>query len=737
LRVRGANGAVTVALVALVVATTLAGCSTVDRGLIDECQDDTDCGTGSVCSLAQGNICVPEVLPPQTALGFDIREGDGLRIELKGCDPEVIRELGGSELRVQKRESLVRNYQLRASEARTVGSCDECEDTCNAATLTCTAPADADLGLSMGSRLALAALEVKPQGYVIPPEGELPLPVGFDWPTYESLVDPAARSALVLQVSPPADTAPRSRYLRAIAPDTADEIDSAALDRCERAIIGPEATVRTFLGVPISGANVEFVHDEAIASPVTVLGTGAACVESTDCPPGWACNEGGSCGLDLNGVSAGSAKSLAVTPGALPPAYLYTYCEDVEAGEDLERKFSVRVTPPDESGLPNMIYDLSQTFPYPPAPGTLTEINLQDAEGKSLLCLPDWQPPVPVSFSVSGSPITLTETELGIYTCCSTECLPSPEPGVEPTPPPQVEACSGFTVASFETRWVNHNENALAWAFAGCIATGANSDGSSGRYVSEVNECAPEGCSVLLTSGEPDELTRDYTVSIEQRADSVFRSQRYTNVSVTAATEALTFALEPRVLLRGQIVCSTGNCSAQSAVVAAERLRSDTDTGDPIGPFEFEARVDAAGNFVMPVDPGVYVVTAYPGVGQPGGPAQYEVVDLREDSELIDDIDGVPNATLPAPLELEEGVLVRVQLRDFAVSTRVLPLDIGSWKYQNDFPEDLDLNDPKTCPGSSTRGCSIRRLRATDTPISLLLSGKFQFTTRDRGEPCG
>lgn len=710
-------------------------CSTVDYGPVDECQDDIDCGTGSVCSLGQGNICVPEVLPPQTALGFDIQEG-ALRIELTGCDPEVTRDLGGSELRVQKHASLVRDYLLRASESRTITSCDECEDSCSESALTCTTPADAQLDLSMGSRLALAPLDATAQDYVIPPElpeGELPLPVGFTWPTYESLVDPAARSALVLQVTPPADTPPRSRYLRAIAPDAPEEIDSAALDRCERAIIGPESSVRTFGGTPISGANVEFFHDEAIASSVTVIGSGATCVEETDCPPGWACSSG-RCGLDLTGVSAGSAISLADPPGSLPPAYLYTYCEDVEPGEDLVRKFSVRVTPPADSGLPNMIYDLSQTFPYPPAPGTLTEINIGDGD-KNVLCLPEWQPPIQVAFSLSGSPITLTETDLGSYTCCSTACLPSPEPGVEPTPPPLVEACSDFAKASFETRW--SIDDLQEWAFAGCIPTGANSDGSSGRFVRDVSACEPEGCSVMLTYGEIDELTRSYTVSIEQRADSVFRSKRY-NVSVSAETENLTFALEPRVLLRGRVVCDgdSENCSAQSAVVAAERVRSDTDGADEINPFEFQATVDAAGNFVMPVDPGVYVVTAYPGVGQAGGPAPYEVVDLREDSELIDDVDGVPNATLDDPLELDDGVLVRVQLRDFAVSTRVTPLDIGSWKYQDDFPEDLDLNDPATCPGSSPRGCSIRRLRPANTPISLLLSGKFQFTTRERGGQC-
>lgn len=730
MRLHGTGG---VALAALLLA-----CSNVDRGPILECLDDTDCAVGSVCSLAQGNICVPEVLPPQTALGFDISEGE-LRIELTGCDPEVTRELGGSELRVQKHASLVRKYQLRASESRTITSCDECEDICDEAALTCTAPADAQIDLSMRSRLGLKSLddEAPAKSYVVTPdlpEGELPAPIDFTWPTYESLVDPAARSALVLQVTPPADTPPRSRYLRAIAPDAPDEIDSAALDRCERAIIGPENSVHVFDGPPISGATVEFVYAEPIASPGTVIGSAAACL-GDNCPPGWACNDEGSCGLDLTGVLAGSAISLADPPGALPPAYLYTYCEDVEAGEDLTREFSVRVTPPIDSGLPTVVYDLSQIFPAQPAPGTLTEVNLADVA----LCLPDWQPPISIGFSLNGSPITLTETELGTYTCCSTACLPSPEPGVEPTPPPQVEACSDFAEASFETRWFPFptDEDIQDWLFAGCVLTGANSDGSSGRFTSAVKSegCAPEGCSVLLTAGEPTDVSRIYTVSIEQRPDSVFRSQAY-NVSFTAETETLTFALEPRVLLRGQVACVSDNCSAQSAVVFAERLRSDTDELDPIGPFEFQTRVDAAGNFVMPVDPGLYVVTAYPGVGQPGGPAPYEVVDLREDSELLDDVDGVPNATLTGPLELDEGVLVRVQLRNFAVSTRVTPLDIGSWKYQDDFPEDLDLNDPATCLSSSTRGCDIRRLRPTETPISLLLSGKFQFTTRDRGAQC-
>ena len=135
----------------------------------------------------------------------------------------------------------------------------------------------------------------------------------------------------------------------------------------------------------------------------------------------------------------------------------------------------------------------------------------------------------------------------------------------------------------------------------------------------------------------------------------------------------------------------------------------------------------------MPVDPGVYVLTAYPAAGERGGPSEYHVYDLREGSPHIAEIDGVPNAILPKAFELEEGLLVRVQLRDFPIATtKVVPLDTGSWAAQSNW-EGYDLNDPQTCRGSAGRGCTIRRLRPSDTPIALLINGRLQFTTRSRG----
>jgi hypothetical protein len=214
----------------------------------------------------------------------------------------------------------------------------------------------------------------------------------------------------------------------------------------------------------------------------------------------------------------------------------------------------------------------------------------------------------------------------------------------------------------------------------------------------------------------------------------VFRSQRF-SVPVTPDTAELpTFELVPRVLLRGSIECTKADCSAQNAVFAAERLRTEDDDTDLPGPFYFEARADTLGNFMLPIDPGLYVVTAFPAIGQRGGPAPFAILDLREGSDLLTEIDGVLHATLDDPLALDNGVLVRVQLRDFPVSTTVFPLDLGSWTYQSDFPKEYDLNDPLTCISSSVRGCDIRRIRPTDAPISLQIAGSIQFTARRRGE---
>lgn len=724
---------------------SLSSCSTVDFGPIDECKEDADCGAGSVCSVAQGNICVPEQLPPRAVLGFDIREG-AVRVELAGCDPEVETELGGSELLVQRRDDIVEDYSLRALVKRSVENCggDECSGECDEEALTCTEALDSTLSAAQRSRLGLAATEVGPLAYDTTPEdmplpeGELPPAVTLTWPRYESEA-PSAHAALTLTLDPSDESSGPAKLARVIAEGAVGsgaegELEVTSLLRCQRGLVAGESAVRTLSGSPVAGATLEFAYDEAIAASSTVLGgTGPSCADDEDCSPGWACDtEAGRCGLDLDGVSAGSTVSL--ENGGFMPAWVYTYCEGTVAppADPLTRSFTVRATAPSDSGLPNMTYSLEVDFADPPSVDADRRVPLADVG----FCFPDWQPPQTVSFELSGAPVELLDHEqLGVYSCCSTACLPS-DPTAEPIPPPSIDSCANFEAVRFETRWTNNQQP--AWGIAGCTDTALNSVGANGRYSREIKTCdEDEGCSVALTPGEADEGSRSYLYTVVQPNGSVFRSYRDVIEMTPESTDFGVFELRPRVIVSGRIECpDVLRCDATNAVVAAERLRVEGDETDPPGPYEFSARADTGGNFVLPVDPGVYVLTAYPAVGKAGGPAPYAVLDLREDSSLVEIVEGVPKVDRSdQPFMLEEGLLVRAQLRDFDFATTVVPIDLGSWNYQEgDFG--YDLNDPETCyspAGSPQRGCGIRRLRPSDTPISLLLSKRFQFTARSTG----
>lgn len=725
------------------VALLASACSTIADEPLPECVEDTDCGEDLICSFAQGSICVPEVQPPLANLGFDIREGD-FRIELKGCDPEVGLEPGGNGLRIRSRDRLAREFELSVSSIREVDNCGECEPgfTCDADALTCKGPVEAQLDLTQNSRLGLQALVSPVEDYTIPidpplPEGELPPPTSMVWPQYDA-EDLAAHWATQLDIAPLGADVSRGTMRRVLADTVEGTFELASTQRCHRGLFGNEGAVKLFQGGAVLDANVEFFYDEPIAAPSTVIGPiPTLCSDDMPCPPGWACSSSGACALDLSGLSAGATTSLAQPAGGFGPAWLYTYCEGIPSPVDdpLLIDLYVRVTPLVEtgSGLPQVVYRVTQPFPDPQ---TLASPRLHPFIGT--LCLPPWQPPHTIGFSVVGAPVELATTEQGTYRCCSTDCLPTQAAGVEPIPPPNVDSCSGFERVLFTTQWFL--EDVQDWVLgdpAGCTPPTTNTDGGNGRYVREVVDCGEGPCSVNLTHGEEGELQRLYEVAIVQPVGSVFRS-RQLQVTIDADTVDFggPFELEPRVLLHGRIVCAGDgdtNCNSVNGFVAAERLRVDTDEASPLGPFFFQGRSDAEGNFVLPVEPGVYVLTGYPGVGQPGGPAPLQIVDLRSDSPLVQTDDGVPRATLAKPIELDEGLLVRALLKDFDVNTGVAPLDLGSWTSDPAF-EGIDLNAPETCHNTSTRrGCVIRRLRPTDASISLLLSKRFQFTARTAG----
>jgi hypothetical protein len=735
--------------VTLGLALLVAGCSTIAEDPPPECEVDQDCGENLICSIAQGNICVPEVQPPLANLGFDIRE-DEFRIELHGCDPEVNLEPGGNELRVRSRKNLARDFEFSVSSIKDVETCDACGVgfTCDAEDLTCKGPIDAQLDLQQNSRLGLDSLKVDAKQYTIPidpplPDGELPAPVPFVWPQYDS-DDPKAHWATQIDVTP-SDMAP----LRRVIADTVEgPFDLVSTHRCQRGLFGGEGEVRLFsdVPVPVGDATVEFFHDEPIAAPSTVIGPTRTCSDETPCPLGWSCNSLGTCGLDLTGVSIGKASTsndpMGGFHGGFVPVPIYTYCETIASTPEdpLSLELFVRVTPLPETGLPTVVYRIDQTFLDPPSPDASHSVSMD-----GVLCLPPWQPPHTIGFSVVGEPVELASNDLGVYRCCSTDCLPTQGPDVEPIPPPNSDTCSGFERIQFDTLWFLEPEGVTAWGIA-CEGTvpSTNSAGANGRYSREVEPggCGDTPCATVdLTHGQDGEVGRLYDVGIVQPQGSVFRSRRL-QVTVDADTlEFSPFELEPRVLLRGSVTCAAdteANCNFANAVVAVERLRVDTDESNPIGPFFFQGTSDAEGNFVLPVEPGVYVITSYPAIGQPGGPSPLQILDLRSESTMVETTaEGVPTATLEQPLELDEGVLVRALLKDFDSNTSITPLDVGSWTSDPAF-EGFDLNAPETCHNSDpTAGCQIRRLRPNNASISLLLSKQFQFTARTgASDPC-
>jgi hypothetical protein len=737
-------------------ALLVGGCSTVADEPPPECEENQDCGEGLICSIAQGSICVPEVQPPRANLGFDIRENfDEFRIELHGCDPEVSLEPGGSEVRVRSRDRLAREFEFSVRTRRDVETCETCEvgSICDPDALTCTSPVEADLELGQNSRFGLDRLVGRLGKYTIPidpplPEGELPPAVAMVWPQYDS-EDASAHWATQLEITPlsmPMGAA-RATLRRVIAGTVEGAFELVSTHRCQRNLFGDNASVRLSTGAEVVGADVEFLYDESIAAPSTVIGPPQTCSDDVPCPLGWACSDLGTCALDLTNVSIGKTTTVEDLQIDFLPVPLYTYCEGIPSPADdpLVLELFVRVLPPVEMGLPQVVYRIDQPFPDPVTPASSHSVPLAGT-----LCLPPWQPPHTIGFSVVGEPVELADTELGAYRCCSTDCLPTQATDVEPIPPPDVDTCTGFDRVQFNTLWFLDDEDdeddVTLWGIAcGGTQPTTNSDGANGRYsrVPELTNCIDTPCTVDLTHGEDGEVGRLYDVAILQPQGSVFRSRREQVIVEANTLEFSPFELEPRVLLRGSIACeaeSGDDCNFANAVVAVERLRVATDETNPLGPFFFEGTSDAAGSFVLPVEPGVYVITAYPAIGQPGGPAPLQILDLRSDSAMVETpAGGPPTATLDQPLELDEGVLVRALLKDFDVNTGVVPLDVGSWTSDPAF-EGFDLNSTATCygnPDTAAQGCLIRKLRPTNTSISLLLSKQFQFTARTGpSDPC-
>lgn len=754
-----------------------------------ECQLDTDCPDGEVCALDQGGVCYKASLPRREFLGLDVRENSivsnspTLRVEVRGMDAAVERVTNRSpnRYRVSTRnrgdvpgvrdtiELDVRSLHfLESEQAGELVS----EPYVGLVTLSQTSR----LGQTPSTRGEAGNLPFPPSVDEMTMEAQ---PLTFSWPHY-TLTDVDSERPLLLELRPQGGTETKTGVIHRVLrrnriPEAANHtitVDTTA--ECNRLLAGTGA-ILVKPGEPLE--NVEAIpvevtmrYGESLPSPATIQPAPGqlGCLSDTNCPEPNTCIEpGGSeprfcgcedddecptgqvcytpqsrCVLDLRDYQAYRNTDITTGPTGLFnfDAAVYTHCEGA-VDESREIELIATADPGAASGLPRLTYSLSQNFSAP----TAAEDPMPTPLGGKL-CLPHWRPPQSVKVPLSGAPAKLYTPPGGSsYVCCSIDCLTSESPGSKPS------SCapeSGISISgTYELPKAEKEGDPSPWELAGCLplyVPGVD-DPTSIRFTRSAPACKDESCELVLSSGAYDAADPFiYDLRIEPKVGSIFRSV-IVPVEITPETlEVPPIVLPPRVLLKGQVVLSDDVCTPQgapgetescspSATVLAERVRLVEEEGQTIpGPYFYSLSTFGEGDFVLPVNPGVYVVTALPTAGAQGGPASFQILDLREDSPLVKIQSGVPVAALAAPIVLERGLLVTVELADFGSNTSVIPLDIGSW---GDLAFDgavLDLNATPTCYRASgdPPACQIRRLRPGSSTLLLSQEKFVKFITR-------
>lgn len=470
------------------------------------------------------------------------------------------------------------------------------------------------------------------------------------------------------------------------------------------------------------------------------------CGSDSECPMGQVCElQSRRCALDLANPDLGvTGYGLQASEGGLVTAnvvkqdveisefeaWVYTYCED-DREADREIEYIVRATPKaldmePQAPLPSLSFHTSVDFVW--QNGERPRAQLKN------LCFPDWKPPQTLAFDVSSAPQELYRDATDQpFVCCSASCLDLANPA--PAAPDSCRLAATLTARTIFT------PDAQLWTDRGCMeldsADPTVPEGSQRLSFSfDRTTCPKDACDIALSPGN---TSLEYELRIEPPPSSLIRSMIVPAHVVDATTTSVTLPkLEYRVLLRGSVTAK--DCDAASltidcprASILAERLRiaGEEPALSPI--FLSTPTIPGSnGDFVLAVNPGVYLVTALPASGSPGGPADIRVVDLRLDSKQVDTSGPIPIADLETPLALDVGKLVTVELEGFGRSTKAVPFDVGYWA--NPKPsldgQPLDLNDPATCYGSLNRGCQIRRLRATGSILSLTQESYVKYLAR-------
>lgn len=529
-------------------------------------------------------------------------------------------------------------------------------------------------------------------------------------------------------------------------------------DACDRPLRGQVVTVDDQLNIlgPLPGVSITLRHADAerglpLALPrldeISIDMRERECGSTADCADGLICNpETEQCELPLAGLPAWTGTVTADPEPGLDgqfDARVYTYCEGLPAGEPLQRSFDVTVTPP-ESALPSIILHTDVDFAPLQAGG-----QKPTASFDGNLCVPAFGPAQDITLALSGEPRTL----LTGYTCCDIDCLPRTEDDANDPPEPRTQcagASSGATATyRVESPLVFEPEAIEAWNAedSPCISVQADETGTVGVLrrsgacgtLDDTGTSTPQ-CDLSLPSNR--DSPREYELRIETPTGSVLGSVDTTlEVNAGVVTTVTAVGLPDRVVVRGRVIVDDcepvdepdGDCGSPGAQILAERLRmaGESEANTP-GPYFHQVSTfldptqdaDArAGAYRLPLDPGVWVVTALPDSGTDGGPASLVVLDLR--------------TTDPDPLDfdLETGILVTVDVSSFDRRSQMIPLDTGSYAdlLNPDDGTALDLGLAGECLSSEgpTEGCRIRRLvGGSSLPPSQI--GQVRFTARNR-----
>lgn len=761
------------------------GCSTLAPEQPEvECSSDEDCdvGAGEVCAIDQGNVCLVATLPPRSILGLDVREASGLRVDVRGTDAAVERVTTRtpSRYRISIRNRGSEPFFPGVKDVLSLSFREISYYSSNAAMETVWETLYTKISLSQESRIGQTPHSISGDEYpIVPADAEEPdteLPYVVPWPHYTA-ADVDGDRPLVLELRPtestPEDFGVIRRILRRdqIPEATEHTITVDTTRECVRDLSG-EITILHKAGEPLENLDaiplaVSLRYGAGVTSPATIQPPPAkiacatdqncpqpnrcvdpeegskfcGCEGDADCPSGQICYAPQNrCTLDLEGSDAYRRADLMTTDGTADVlATVYTHCEgEVEEAREVPMTASLEPLAA-ENGLPRLTFDLTPSFTAADPGGDSPPTPLG---GK--LCLPHWRPASAVSVTLAGSPANLYSNELGSFTCCGTECLSDVTPSSKPsacTPQATLTPSGVFSLPEpamegEPTQWEN----------AGCLPLYVPGEESptETRFTRNGVACTPESCELLLSPGPYDLVDPfPYDLRIEPPVGSIFRSVAIGTEIAADTAELPTITLPYRVLLRGEVTLGDGICKpsedgtetecAVSAQVMVERIRLADET-DALGPFFYSASTFSGGDFVVPVNPGVYLVTALPQVGSQGGPAAIKIVDLRDESDLVDVRNGVPYADLADPLVLQQGQLVTVELDAFSSNTTVIPLDMASWSGLTFGGMAIDLSAASTCYRASSNeppACQIRRLRPGSTTLRPSQEEFVKFITRN------